>query len=192
MTKSKLNLNRHIYRNCWWIHIEKSVDDDTITISNTQCIVYLWDEYWHQYIRNIRKHQQILHCQKLGCRDFELLVELTNWLNTFDCLARIDLCMWNSLFYRLRLYLFVIVDLLSPCRIEFNSSKISSVFIPIQYFLLRLRYLIYVIDSTVSVRSIRVAQFDCTPAHIHQTKERSFFHVLFVLFVVCELDSMME
>lgn len=58
-------------------------------------------------------------------------------MSTFNCLLPIDLCMW--IFRRSRLDLFVIFDLLSSCRIEFNGMSVFN--------LIRFRYLIYVIES---------------------------------------------
>lgn len=64
------------------------------------------------------------------------LVEVTNWLSTYNCLNGIDLCYVNSLFYRLRLNLIVIFDLLSLLSqwIQFNGKNFECFLFPISIF----------------------------------------------------------
>lgn len=87
------------------------------------------------------------------------LTELTNWLSTFNCLHRIDLCMWIRYFAAVGSVYLLFFDLLSSCRIEihwkcivnfFFSSFIHSLPHFNSIFSIQFWYLIYVIESNWS------------------------------------------
>lgn len=119
---------------------------------------------------------------------------LTNWLRTFDCLHRFDLCVpWTSTRTRMCVYecefiilplealshshtrsvcyFWFIIFFLSPiASIQFDWN-LSSILISIQYFSIRFRYLIHVIESCsiVPSRLLRVgASADVGVSHSYE------------------------
>lgn len=92
ITESRLNLNNQTFIELLLSqqqtkNMKRQCDDDIA--HSAHC---LWDEYtWKKQPPN-----EISHCQKnirFGCMSLSCCW-LTNWLSTFDCLSRIDLCMW--------------------------------------------------------------------------------------------------